>query len=99
MMEQLGYDVPVNLEEIIKDEMEEDTEEELEVEELTEQEPNIIEQLSIVTETLDTLRDVTQDGIMTSWSLNDYVVQNNIIDYQKAVRKFQRKNRRMQWKK
>jgi DNA-binding ferritin-like protein len=94
-LEQLWYDVPMNLSEIIKKEWEEEDD----VIELTSQTPNIKDQLQLVENTLITLRDELQEGIMTSWSLNDYVVQNDLIDYQKQIRIFEWKNRRIMWKK
>lgn len=90
-MEQLGYDVPVNLSEIIKEDEENDRDS---VIELTKQEPNIQEQLKLTENTLMTLIGILQEGIMISWSENDYVIQNNLIDYQKTLRVFQRKIRR-----
>ena len=62
MMEQLGFNVPVNFEEITKEEKDDKES----VIELKDQVPSIEEQLHLVENTLMTLKDCLQNGILTA---------------------------------
>ena len=93
-MEQLGYNVPVSLAEIIKEKEKEEWEDNDDIIELTSQTTNVQEQLKLIENTLITLRDILQEGILQAGMENDYVVQNNLIDYQKQIRVYERKVRR-----
>ena len=100
MLEQLGYDVPVSLADILKEEINETEDDNSEdVVELQSQSPDIKEQLQLVDNTLLTLIVLLQTGILQSGMENDYVVQQNLIEYQKALRIFERKIRRCLGKK
>jgi DNA-binding ferritin-like protein len=94
-MEQLGYDVPLSLKDIINEKWEDEDN----VIELVSNTENIKEQLMITHTTLTTLRDILQKGILESWDELDFVIQNNLIDYQKQIRNFERKIRRAMGKK
>ena len=94
-IEQLGYNVPTNLSEIIKEEKWEDEDS---IIELQSQTPNVQEQLQLVENTLMTLKNILQQWILTAGMENDYVIQNNLIEYQKQIRIFERKNRRVMGK-
>lgn len=89
-IEQLGYKVPVSLDEML---------EESDIIELQSVVTDPNRQMEIVNSDLDYLIGFLQKGINESWAKNDMVIQNNLIDIQKQLRIFQRKNRRMMWKK
>lgn len=89
-MEQLWYNVPCSLDEML---------EESDIVELQTIVKDPLKQMIIVDDDLKYMIDCLQKGIGLSWEKNDMVIQNNIIDIQKQLRLFQRKNRRMMWKK
>jgi DNA-binding ferritin-like protein len=101
-MEQLWFNVPVSMKAILEDKedkWEDKWEDKDTVIELSSQTPNIKEQLQLVENTLITLKDILQEGILESGKQWDYVVQNNIIELQKKIRLFERKTRRAMWNK
>lgn len=89
-MEQLKYDVPYCLDEIL---------EESEIEELTSSIKLPKDQLPLVSSDLLLMIKLLQSGIVKSGIEMDLVIQNNLVDYQKDIRKFQWKIRRMMWQK
>jgi len=88
MLEQNGWTVPVSLEELL---------EESEVQELEWPITDITDQMKEVSGILGILEKVLQDGIIEAWKEEMMVEQNNLIDYQKFIKKMERKNRRSLW--
>lgn len=85
-MEQLGFKVPVNLDELL---------DESDIVELTEHIEDPKKQMPIVDSDLKYMIDNLQKGIELSGEKKDFVIQNNLIDLQKKLRIFKWKNYRM----
>jgi len=83
-MVQLKYSVPYSLDELL---------EESDIVELTKTEKDISKQILIVGEDLKYMISNLQKGIELSGEKKDFVIQNNLIDLQKQLRIFERKNR------
>lgn len=89
-IEILWYEVPINLNSILQEES---------MDELDKMYSSVNDVLLFLSKTLTDLIVCTQVGIIKAWETQEYTVQNDIINYQKQIKKFEWFTRRSLWAK